>query len=82
MAKTKPLLDDVLSRARVSKPGTKTWFDRLPAETQAELDAVKQAFNPVVHQKRSYAKAIMEAAAERGWEVAGIQGVIAWLNKR
>lgn len=82
MAKAKTLLDDVLSRTSVSKPGMKTWFDRLPSDAQAELDTVKQAFNPAVHQKRAYAKAIMEAAAERGWEVAGVQGVIAWLNKR
>lgn len=76
------LLDDVLSKTSASKPGFKTWYERLPADAQGELDVVKQAFNPAVHQKRAYAQAIIAAATERGWEVCGVQGVIAWLNKR
>lgn len=76
------LLDDVLSKTSASRPGFKTWYERLPADARAELDIVKQAFNPAVHQKRAYAQAIIAAATERGWEIAGVQGVIAWLNKR
>lgn len=76
------LLDDVLSKTSASRPGFKTWYERLPADARAELDIVKQAFNPAVHQKRAYALAIIAAATERGWEITGVQGVIAWLNRR
>jgi len=80
--KTPSLLDDVLAKASNNKPGFKTWFHRLPADAQAELDAVRQSYNPNTHQTRGFALAIMEAARERGWETGGIQAVIAWLRKR
>jgi hypothetical protein len=76
------LLDDVLSRASNNRPGFRTWFERLPADAQAELDAVRQSFNHNTHQTRAYALAIMEAAQERGWATGGVQAVIAWLRKR
>ena len=77
----KSLLDDVLSRAVRNKPGFKTWFDRLPAEAQAELLIVKAAFNPKEHQKNAYATSIIESCRERGWQTAGRQGVIDWLDR-
>lgn len=83
MAKARPsLLDDVLARAANGKPGFRTWFERLPADAQAELSAVREAFNPNTHQTRAYALAILEAAKERGWETGGVQAVIAWLKKQ
>ena len=83
MAKARPsLLDDVLAKAANGKPGFKTWFERLPADAQAELDAVREAFNPNTHQTRAYALAILEAAKERNWETGGVQAVIAWLKKQ
>lgn len=82
MSKRPSLLDDVLSRAATSRPGFQTWFDRLPADARDELEAVKAAFNPTIHKKSPYAKAIIAAATERGWEISGEQGVIAWLNRR
>ena len=83
MAKARPsLLDDVLARATNGKPGFRTWFERLPADAQAELDAVREAFNPNTHQTRAYALAILEAAKERGWETGGVQAVIAWLKRQ
>lgn len=84
MAKGKQtsLLDEVLARATNNKPGFKTWFHRLPADAQAELDAVRQSFDPNTHQVRGFALAIMEAATERGWETGGIQAVIAWLKRQ
>ncbi len=43
MGKAKPsLLDDVLAKASNGKPGFRTWFERLPADAQAELDAVRK----------------------------------------
>jgi hypothetical protein len=83
MAKGKAtLLDEVLSHAANRRPGFKTWFERLPLDAQEELNAVRQAFDPNVHQKRAYCEAIMAAARTRGWETAGINAVIAWLNGR
>ncbi len=76
------LLDDVLAKAANGKPGFRTWFDRLPADAQAELSAVREAFNPNTHQTRAYALAILEAAKERNWETGGVQAVIAWLKKQ
>jgi hypothetical protein len=72
----------VLAKASNGKPGFKTWFERLPADAQSELSAVREAFNPNTHQTRAYALAIMEAARERNWETGGVQAVIAWLRKR
>ena len=83
MGKAKPsLLDDVLARASNGKPGFKTWFDRLPADAQAELSAVREAYNPNTHQTRAYALAILEAAKERNWETGGVQAVIAGRKKQ
>ena len=82
MAKAKPtsLLDDVLARAANSKPGFRPWFERLPKDAQDELNEVRQRFDRTRHQYRAYALAIIEAAKERGWQVAGEQQVIAWLR--
>ena len=79
-AKALSLLDDVLSRTRNRSPGFGTWFQRLPADAQAELERVRQSFDHTKHQKRAYAKAIIAAASERGWQISGPQGVIAWLE--
>ena len=82
MAKAKSLLDDVLARASNNRPGFRTWFERLPIDAQEELSAVRESFNPRIHQTRAFSLAIMEAAQERGWETGGIQAVIAWLKKQ
>jgi hypothetical protein len=79
-AKALSLLDDVLSRTRNRSPGFGTWFERLPAEAQAELETVRASFDHSKHQKAAFARAIMEAASERGWKTSGLQGIIQWLN--
>jgi hypothetical protein len=79
-AKALSLLDDVLSRTRNRSPGFGTWFERLPAEAQAELETVRASFDHSRHQKAAFARAIMEAARERGWKTSGLQGIIQWLN--
>ena len=81
-AQAKSLLDDVLSRAQGKRPGFASWFARLPPEAQAELQVVRQAFDPTKHQKNAYAIAIMDVCRERGWQTSGRQGVIDWLDKR
>lgn len=76
----KKLLDEVLGKIKASRPGFKSWFERLPADVQKELETVRASFNPALHKKRVFARAIIEVAKERGWETAGIQGVQDWLN--
>lgn len=76
------LVDDVLSRTAPSRVGFRSWFERLPADAQAELEAVREKFDPAQHQKRAFALALIEAARERGWETAGEQGVIRWLIRK
>ena len=74
------LVEEVLGNVANKSPGCLTWFDRLPAEAQAELEAVRETFNPTVHQKRAFARALISAAERRGWKVAKEKQVIAWLS--
>lgn len=84
MAKANPpsLADDVLGRVVNNRPGFRTWFRRLPADAQEELSAAKAAFMPDVHQKAAFARALIAAAKQRGWEIAGEKQVIAWLVQK
>lgn len=82
MAKAKSLVDDVLGRVRVTRPGFPPWFERLPPDAQSQLEQVREQFNRSIHTKRAFAKAIIEVAKEHGWPVSGIQGVERWLEKR
>lgn len=75
------LADEVLAQVTNSTPGFACWFDNLPADAQAELESVRQAYDPARHQKLAYARAVIESCRKRGWKTAGIQGVIAWLKK-
>lgn len=81
MARRK-LVDEVAARAKNSRPGFSSWYDRLPAEARKELDEVRVAFDNTVHQKTAYAQAIIDAATERGWKIGGVQVVVAWLNEK
>ena len=76
------LLDDVLAKAQNKKPGFRSWIERLPEDARAELEAVRQSFNPAIHRKRTFAFAVMQSAKDRGWETSGVQGVLAWLNEK
>ena len=77
--KSPSLLDDVLAKAVRNTPGFAPWYERLPPEAREELEAVRAAYDPSIHQKTTYARAIIAAARERGWEICGQQGVINWL---
>lgn len=82
-AKPKPsLLADVLTRAVRKQPGFSPWYERLPVEAREELEAVRAAYDPAIHQKTTYARAVIAAARERGWEICGQQGVINWLVQK
>ena len=82
MAKRSSLVEAVVARVTREQPGFRTWFQKLPADVQKELEQVRVAFNPSIHQKRSYARAVIEVARENGWEISGVQGVIAWLDRK
>ena len=83
MAKSKTTLaSDVLARVHNSKPGFVSWFQKLPPDVQEQLNQAKDGFDPTRHQKKAFAVAIMEAAKDRGWEISGVQGVLAWLNEK
>ncbi len=75
------LVDEVAAAAKDSKPGFKTWFERLSPEVQAELLEVKAAFDRTRFQKNAYAAAVIAACKARGWDVCGKQGVIDWLDR-
>ena len=81
MGKGKTLAEAVMARVRPSRRGFKSWFDRLSPEVQAELELVRSQFDHKIHEKRGYARAIVDEMAARGIHTSGIQGVIAWLNK-
>jgi hypothetical protein len=74
------LIDEVLGSVANAAPGGVTWFDRLSPDAQAELEAVRQKFDPAIHQKRAFYKAIKAAAARRGWRIASETQVTLWLT--
>jgi hypothetical protein len=74
------LVAEVLGSVRNGTTRNASWFDRLPPEAQAELEAVRQRFDPAIHQKRAFYKAIKTAAARRGWQIAGERQVTLWLT--
>jgi hypothetical protein len=76
------LVDEVLASVMNKEPGLTTWFGRLPPAAQAELEQVRQSYDPAVHQKRAFYKAIAAAAEKRGWHIAGEKQVGAWLENR
>lgn len=82
MARKPALLDAVLGKVKNNRTGSRSWFNRLPPDAQAELETVRQGFNPALHQKRAFAVAVIEAAKERGWEIAKEKQVIEWLDAR
>ena len=74
------LVDDVLASVRNSRRGNPTWFEKLPAKVQAELEAVRATFDPKIHQKRAFYLAIRAAAEKRGWQIARERQVTLWLT--
>ena len=82
MAKASNMLDDVLGSVANYRPGPRTWFDKLPPEAQHELLAVRTAFDPAVHQKRAFYRAIKVAAEKRGWHIASEKQISDWLRQR
>lgn len=76
------LLDDVLATVAAHTSGVLTWFEKLPPDAQAELDAVRQQFDPALHKKHVYARAVIAAAEKRGWPIAREKQVLKWLESK
>jgi hypothetical protein len=74
------LVTDVLSNVRNVSGRNPSWFDRLSPEAQAELQAVQETFDPAVHQKVAFARAVIAAARKRGWAISKERQVIRWLE--
>ena len=76
------IVDDILRRVEQRQPGPATWFTRLTAEHQAELDTLRQRWitGELGIGKRALARAIIATCRERGLSVSGVQGVEDWLT--
>jgi hypothetical protein len=74
------LVTEVLGSVRNGTTRNPSWFERLPPEAQAELEAVKETFDPTVHQKSAFARAVIAAARNRGWAISKERQVIRWLE--
>lgn len=64
---------------------SQTWVDKLDEPARKQLEAIKKKFQSGGYGKASQsaiARAVIEAAKERGWPVSGFQGVISWLTRR
>lgn len=79
MGKATSFADEVLHSVANASPGSLSWIQRLPAEAQEELEALRRKFDPAVHQKRAFYRALKAAADRRGWKLAGEKQVTLWL---
>jgi hypothetical protein len=79
MGKATSLADEVLHNVTNSAPGGLSWIQRLPDEARQELESLREKFNPAVHQKRAFYRALKAAAERRGWKLAGEKQVTLWL---
>jgi hypothetical protein len=82
MGKASSLADEVLASVANSRPGGLTWFDRLPQDAQHEMLRLRDAFDPAVHQKRAFYRALKTAAEKRGWQLVGEKQFGDWLRQR
>jgi len=80
----KALIEAVLSKIVLKRNGPKCWFEKLPPAARRELTELREFFYEGDHglPKKSFALGVIEVAKERGWKIAGVQQVVAWLNDR
>lgn len=75
------LADRLVGKVASTRSGPKTFFDRLPAEQQAEMLEVREKFHRGEY--GASATAVAEAlCGELGLELPGIPTVRIWLTKR
>ena len=78
------LADAVRERVRGVKPGPKPWLERLPPDVQEQLLDVRRRFQAGEYggaSAREVGQLVSDAAAERGWSVAGWKEVSLWLRR-
>jgi len=80
--KSPSLLDDVREAMANLRLGSKRWYEKVAAEHQAELAAIKAAWlaGELGSRKKTLARNISARLRERGISDVGEQGVIAWLD--
>ena len=77
------LLDDVREAMAKVRHGSKKWHEKVAAEHQAELAAVKAAWlaGELGARKKTLARSLAVNMRHRGISDIGEQGVIAWLDE-
>jgi len=85
MPKAKPGLIDEIRRAVVaSRKGPQGWFDKLPPERQAELNAIAEEFfaGKLQGTKSALAASIHTIYTAHGLISVGRSEVLRWLNQK
>ena len=82
MKKSPSLLEDVREAMANVRHGSKRWYERVAAEHQAELVAIKAAWKAgeLGKRKKTLARDLSIRLRARGISDVGEQGVVAWLN--
>jgi len=80
--KSQSLLDDVREAMANVRLGSKRWHEKVDAEHQAELAAIKTAWlaGELGTRRKTLARTISARLKELGISDVGEQGVIAWLD--
>ena len=76
------LLEDVREAMAAVRHGSKRWYEKVDAEHQAELAALKAAWlaGELGSRRKTLARNISARLRARGISDVGEQGVIAWLD--
>ena len=76
------LLDDVREAMAAVRHGSKRWYEKVDAEHQAELAAIKAAWlaGELGNRRKTLARDLSARLRARGISDIGEQGVIGWLN--
>ena len=76
------LLSDVREAMDAVRHGSKRWYEKVDAEHQAELAAIKAAWlaGELGSRRKTLARDLSARMRERGISDIGEQGVIAWLD--
>ena len=81
MPKTRDIVAEIAARIPPSSHGSRPWWERVPPEHQATVDAIHEAWHAGTFgpSKRPAARVIAATLAEFGIAI-GEQGVTAWLR--
>jgi hypothetical protein len=76
------LLDDVREAMAAVRHGGKRWYEKVDAEHQAELAAIKAAWlaGELGNRRKTLARDLSARLRKRGISDIGEQGIISWLN--